>query len=830
MILLDMHKSKFSGALALEAALPHAVRKKMILLSVVVLFITLVFVFLLPFFAAALESLFSISWLTSQMLAAGRFVYPIIPITLALLFLLSALESFWNSKTAQAGGSESGSFGERLDLYGAEVCWKALRWGAETRSLFRALPRARAGAELLVRLGIEESAWSTPLQSGEWQRLDVFAETFRTKVSGAIGFPDFVRLLFEEHAAAKLFLDAREISLDDLQAAARWVERSLRRANEARRWWRWENLARIPGLGKEWSYGLTPLLQQFGHDLEGEALRASRIELIGKDREIKLLESALLEERGANAIIVGEPGVGRHATLLGLVRMISWGTIFPALEGKRVFGIEGPALVATAKEKGEIEALLIRILNEAVEAGNIILVIDEFPEFIDSLGKLGVNAAEIMTKYLNSPAIHIIAIADTLGFRRSIEGNAALMKYFERVEIIEPDLDRLVEILEDHTPTVEMLRGVLFTYQSIEQIARGASEHLVGAALPERAIDLMEEVAEEAQMRGETRIMPAIVAELITKKTKIPLGAISESEQQHLIHLEEFLRKRVIGQDEAIQAISDAIRRARSGIKNPKKPIGSFLFLGPTGVGKTETAKALAESYFGSEGAMLRFDMTEYQGEDGFDKLVGSFEKNEPGLLASRMRASPYALVLLDEFEKSHLKVRNLFLQVLDEGFFTDYVGRKVNMRNTIIIATSNAGAKLIWDAVGRGIDPATLRDELFSMVQREGLYSPELLNRFDAVIIYHPLNADVLAKIARANLEKFVARLREAKNVAFEITEPLVDAVARGGYDPVFGARPMQRFIQDKVEKLVADKIIRGEVRSGTTFTFTPDEIATIV
>ncbi len=251
--------------------------------------------------------------------------------------------------------------------------------------------------------------------------------------------------------------------------------------------------------------------------------------------------------------------------------------------------------------------------------------------------------------------------------------------------------------------------------------------------------------------------------------------------------------------------------------------------MGPTGVGKTETAKALAESYFGSEDNMLRFDMTEYQEDDGFEKLVGSRESNEPGLLTSALHSSPYALVLLDEFEKSNSKIRNLFLQILDEGFFTDYLGRKVNMRNTIIIATSNAGAHLIWDAVEKGIDPATLRKDLLSTIQSEGLYSPELLNRFGAVVIFHPLSQDTLLEIAHMHLENLAKRLAASKNITIEISDDLVAAVAKEGYDPKFGARPMQRVVQDKVEKLIAEKIIQGSARSGDTVTFSPEDVASM-
>ena len=304
-----------------------------------------------------------------------------------------------------------------------------------------------------------------------------------------------------------------------------------------------------------------------------------------------------------------------------------------------------------------------------------------------------------------------------------------------------------------------------------------------------------------------------------------PLGEIKVAEQEKLLKLEEFMHRRVVGQDEAIMAIADAIRRARSGIKNPSRPIGTFLFLGPTGVGKTESAKALAEVYFGNEDAMARFDMTEYQNEEDIEKLIGSQRRNEPGILTSKMRSSPYSVILLDEFEKSHDKVKNLFLQILDEGFFSDFLGQKINMRNTIIIATSNAGAQLIWDMVGKNIDPSTMEREIIEHIQKEKVMSPELLNRFDAVVVFQPLGESARLEIARLMLLRLASRLKK-QNMVLEITDDMALAVAKGGYDPAFGARPMQRFIQDKIEKIISEKIIKGEIKPGSEFSLSSGDL----
>ena len=819
---INFTENKFCGALALESFAPQRVRRLVVQALFFALFVFVVLAVVLPFVAPSINT---------------RRLDGLIPLFSAILLMFLALNAFWNSKTRDLRGNAGDTnLARRFDFYVSELWWRGPRFSrtASTQLLFEALLRTTIGRAFLARIGIDRATYKEFLITSTvpWIPLPALAESLAAHAADGreITLPVFLRTLFEGNFATKAFLDSHDIPLQAVEGAGRWLDREFSEADTARRWWLWEHLARVPGIGKQWSYGETPVLQQFADDMAYEALRASGSDLVGKDREIRLIESALLKSSGANVVLVGEIGSGRHAVLLGLVSMIETGVIFPDLEDKHVFHLQSSVLSATGKTKSDIESLLIQLLNEAVRAGNIILVVDDFPEFVDSLAKSGVNAADILTPYLAHPAIHLFAIADPLGFRRTIENDAALMKYFERIDITEPEGAALIEILEEHVPAAEGAhQRIVLTYQAVEAVASGATEHLVAGALPKRAIDLMDEVAGAAAAAGTVYVLPELVKNFISQKTKMPMGTIGKDEQNKLMHLEAFLRERVIGQDEAVAAIADAIRRARSGINDPKRPIGTFLFMGPTGVGKTETAKALAESYFGSEENMLRFDMTEYQEADAFDKLVGSFEKNEPGLLTSRLQASPYALVLLDEFEKSSPKIRNLFLQILDEGFFTDYLGHKVNMRNTIIIATSNAGANLIWDAVNKGIDPASFKKDIFAAIQTAGLYSPELLNRFDEVVIFHPLGPDILAMIARVHLDDLAARLAASKNITLLISDPLVEAVAKAGYDPAFGARPMQRVIQDRVEKLVANKIIQGAATSGGTVTFSPGDIASI-
>lgn len=827
-------KNKFTGVLALEESLPRRMRE-----TASRIINALIFLFFIPlvyslFLSVLPENIRQFAALPSVSDILPSFWIGIILLLLIPRLTLGAIDAYANSKTFDIrGDADARDPIERFNYYASELWYRGYSFfDRTTRPLLDALIQTSAGKLTILRLGVMEKEYlelaKDAIARGEPLPLDEFLDSLRetTPPQRDISFADLFVALIEAHPTLSGYLAARSISKNIAYHTAEWVESELNRIEIRRRWWLRTSLGRIPGVGKGLAYGKTWYLQQYGYNLAAEALRTED-KLIGKERQVELLEAALLKSSGANAIIVGEPGAGKHTVLLGLTKMIVEGKIFPELEHWQVWKIHGGAIIAAGKTKGEVSAILLKLFDEALRAGNIIFTIDEFPEFIDGLEKLGVNALEIFSPYLASSAIHIVGLADTISFRRILEQNEGLMKYFERVNISEPDAEELIQILEDWVPKIEssLHHRIIITYSAIQKITEGATNYLIENALPQRAVELLKECATEAMRRRISLVTPELVMEILEIKTKMPLGEISKAEQEKLLKLEEILHRRVIDQEEAIRGIADAIKRARAGVRNPKRPIGSFLFLGPTGVGKTETSKALAEVYFGNEERMERFDMTEFQDENSVARLIGSFEKNEPGILASRMRMSPYGVVLLDEFEKSHPKVKNLFLQILDEGFFSDYLGEKVNMRNTIIIATSNAGSQIIWELTEKGQDVTTVEREIIAYIQKERILTPELINRFDAVIIFRPLSREMLKEIAKIMLGRLVERLK-TQNITLKITEELIEAVAKGGYDPAFGARPMQRFVQDKIEKVIAERIIRGEIKAGSEFSLSKDEI----
>lgn len=740
--------SKFKGVLALEDIFPSRARR-----ALGMVFNIGILAFLLPVTYSAILNLEGSAPLREYALAfpSSNFWLGLLYIFASCRLLILALDSFFNSKTSDIKG-----YLAALDFL-----------------------RNPAWHKFVLRLGIQEESLS-----------QVASEN-----PGGSSFADAASSLFEKSSLKNIIVD-QNIKISSIKEAALWAEREVVEEMLANRWWRKDHLARLPGLGKNFAYGETYFLEKYAHDLAPQA-EALKEEIIGKDREMQLIERALLKGAGANVLIVGNAGVGKHTLLLGLARDISEGKIFPNLEHKRVFKLYAESIIASGKTKGGAEAIIIKLLNETVRAGNIILAIDNFPEFVQSLSNSGISALELLSPYLSNPSIHIVALADKTSARKILEADQAFMNFFERIDLEEPSREYVIEILENEAMRIEKsMRGkIMISYPALEKTAEVAEQNLVEGSMPKRAVDLLKDVFGEGVAKRQKIINPEIVLEIVQRKTKMPLGEISEEEKEKLMDLEKILAARVVGQREATGAVANAVRRARSGIQSRSKPLASFLFLGPTGVGKTETAKALAFIYFESEESMIRFDMSEYSTEESMSRLLE--------FMPSRILAEPYAVVLLDEFEKSHPKIKNIFLQILDEGYFTDQNGKKVNMRNTIIVATSNSA------------DPHTD-------------FKPELLNRFDSVITFKHLGIEDLNKIARIALNRLKQRL-ERENYLLKINDALVDAVAKGGYNPAMGARPMQRFIQDKIEKIISEKIIRGQIKNGREFEISPQEFVAI-
>jgi len=674
------------------------------------------------------------------------------------------------------------------------------------------------GQEILFRAGVNEEAYQEYLRT-RTHFLPV-NECIVERERG-VTLATYAKSLLKQDEEFRTFLARHNINEQDLLHAARWVMRIEQKERQSKRWWSRDNLGRIPGLGKNFSYGETYLLERYGHDLTEDhiwetSLLAGRVE----DDEVEEMEQVLARARQSNVLLISEDIMSARQSVALLYRKIRAGTILPPLEGRLIFLIDLEAVAIHTAEKAAYEAEVVRIMNQAVAAGNVIVYLEQIASAVMSAKTINADLVEVLSPSFESDAIQIIATSDRDSFHTYISRDTRLMQVFDTVQMHSVSEQALIEILEQRAIARERQTGIVFTVPSLRTIARLADRYFPGGVMPDKAFDLLEELVPMALSHGTTQVLQADVETLVYEKTGVPMGDPTEAEREKLLSLETFLHQRVVGQELAVTSVARALRRARAGVGSATKPMGSFLFLGPTGVGKTETAKALAEALFGNERMMNRLDMSEFQGSDALEELIGSFETGSAGRLATMIREHQYGVLLLDEFEKSSRNVHDLFLQVLDEGEFTDAFGKSVNARNLIIIATSNAGADMIWQWKKEGKDIVAQKRELIDHMISKGLYRPEFLNRFDDIIVFHPLAQDDIRTIARIHLTNLAKRIQDERNITLAVTDELVERVAQKGYDPQFGGRPLERAIKDEVEQAIADSILRGTTHSGDTFT----------
>ncbi|OHA84803.1 MAG: hypothetical protein A2481_02575 [Candidatus Yonathbacteria bacterium RIFOXYC2_FULL_47_9] len=689
--------------------------------------------------------------------------------------------------------------------------------------LTKSFIQSAAGEKILLRCGIPTTALQTEFLAKRSGIL--FDAPFPEITDGPFTLSSLVLFLLSVDEEFRTFIVRGGIREPDLVGCAEWVMRQNALAKKQERWWSHERLAAIPGIGKDWAYGAAFTLARYGKEIvERYDTYASTMSL--KDTaEVTSLERILARSTGADAIIVGLSEAASMDVVFNFARSIARGIVTPELEGKKIFVLDYNLIVAALHTKDEYETTMITIFEEAINAGNIILVISNLPAFLAHARSLNSDVVTLVEPYLSSGRLQAIATIDMDNFHNVVEQNAVLMSQFEKVVVTEPSEAKMVPILERVAENLESRNPVFFLYSAIDEALRSAENYLPDGVLPDKAVSLLIEVVPQCMQAHKVIVDRSDILTLIKTKTNIPVGEIQTAEREKLLSLEQFLRERVVGQDEAIKVTANALRRARAGVRNMKRPIGSALFLGPTGVGKTETVKALADLFFGDEKAILRFDMSEYQTADSLERLIGFSEGERAGTLTKALKERPYGVLLLDEFEKANKEILDLFLQVLDEGFFSDMRGKRVSARNVIIVATSNAGSEFIWEAREQGLEVSTMKDKILSKIIERGVYRPELLNRFDAVVLFNPLGEKELAQIARIMLQKLQKRLKE-KNLELVITDDLVNAVIKHGTDPLFGARPMNRAIQEKVEQAIAEKLIRGEIGEGSQVVILPEEL----
>ena len=645
------------------------------------------------------------------------------------------------------------------------------------------------------------------------------------------------------------------------------------------------------------SYNQTPTLNQFGEDLTKKAEEGKLDPIIGRKTEIERVIQILSRRTKNNPCLIGEPGVGKTAAVEGLAEKIVSGDVPETLKGKRVVTMDISGMVAGSKYRGDFEERIKKALEEAKKAGDVILFIDEIHTIVGAGAAEGaIDAANILKPLLARGEIRLIGATTLNEYRKYIEKDAALERRFSPVTINEPSEKDTIKILKGLRDKFEAHHGVEITDEAIEAAVKMSIRYINDRYLPDKAIDLIDEAASRAKLKTFTEpdslkklqeeiekvenekeeavriqkfekaaslrdkqkelkekyekeqkkwqnkndktitnITEENVAEVISSWTGIPAKKITEDENVRLKNLEKTLHERVIGQDEAVEAVAKAIRRGRVGLKDPKRPIGSFLFLGPTGVGKTELSKALAESLFGDENAMIRIDMSEYMEPHSVSKLIGSppgyVGFDEGGQLTEKIRRKPYSVILFDEIEKAHPDVMNMFLQILEDGRLTDSQGRTVNFKNTVIIMTSNIGARLITDKKTLGFSKTNkdnkekeesskkeyedIKKEVMDALKKE--LRPEFINRIDEIIVFHKLTDNEISKIIDIMLKEVTTRL-EAQKIKIELEPEVKELIASKGIDKNFGARPLRRTIQSVLEDRLAEEILDGNLKKNKT------------
>ncbi len=632
----------------------------------------------------------------------------------------------------------------------------------------------------------------------------------------------------------------------------------------------------------------TPTLDSLARDLTAIAREGGLDPVIGRQKEIERVIQVLSRRTKNNPVLIGEPGVGKTAIAEGLAQKIVNNEIPETLRDKRVMTLDMGTVVAGTKYRGEFEDRLKKIMDEIRQAGNIILFIDELHTLIGAGGAEGaIDASNILKPALARGELQCVGATTLDEYRKYIEKDAALERRFQPIQVDEPNVEDAIKILHGLRDRYEAHHRVKITDEAIEQAVRLSDRYITDRFLPDKAIDLVDEAASKVRLQSFTvppnlkelegrleevrkekdaavqsqefeeaaalrdqeqklreeldktkkdwkerqgklnmEVTPEDIAHVVANWTGIPVVKLKEEETERLLKMEEILHDRVIGQDEAVKSISRAVRRARAGLKDPKRPIGSFIFLGPTGVGKTELARAVAEALFGDEDSMIRIDMSEYMEKHSTARLVGAppgyVGYDEGGQLTEKVRRKPYSVILLDEIEKAHPDVFNILLQVLDDGRLTDSKGRTVDFRNTVVIMTSNVGANMIKKNTTLGFTTGDtekkyqdMKDKVMDELKKS--FRPEFLNRIDEVIVFHSLEQEHIEQIVSLMTEELRKRLKE-QEIHFQLTDDAKKILAKEGFDPAYGARPLRRAIQRNIEDKLSEELLKGTIHKGDT------------
>jgi len=644
-----------------------------------------------------------------------------------------------------------------------------------------------------------------------------------------IGIGELLIALSQENKIFSDFLNNFDISSSDLKNLLLWYDRLIKEIENSKKFWEKENLLKKGILFNDLAYSFTITLDKFSLDWQDLIRKRGYEEIFGRETVVNQIEQILEREtQNDDVLIVGEPDVGKKSILHFLAQKIFFGKSTPKLNGKRILELDIFSIISQAGSLEYAYQLLDLCFQEALRASNIILVIDDIHNFLGTNEKASFfNISPILTKYLPYPNFRVIGITTYESFHRIIEKDTQFLSYFEKIEIPEISLEDTFAVAENFALGLEVKYKKFIPYITIRESIYLSQKYLPSLLFPKKALETLEGATIFVNRYTKSKVvLSEHIQKVISEKTKIPIGDVKKKEKEILLNLESLIHQGVVDQEEAVKEIAAALRRARSGVKTKKGPIGVFLFLGPTGVGKTETAKALSRVYFGGEDKIIRFDMSEFQNTYDIEKLIGS--ENFEGYFA-KVKDNPFSLILLDELEKANPKILNLFLQIFDEGYVTDALSRKIDFQNTIIIATSNAGAEIIREDIQKDKKLNMVKEDLLNFILQNNIFSPEFINRFDAILIFKPLSKENLLEIANLLLKKVKENL-SSKGIEFIITEDLKEKIVELSYNPEFGAREMKRVIQDKVENVIANALLSDKIKRGDKIKVLADNFEIII
>ena len=602
-------------------------------------------------------------------------------------------------------------------------------------------------------------------------------------------------------------LQKLETNKEEVILAAKWwdIKQMFGREKEGDKW----ELGR-PGIGWGLLFGYTPNLDKYSEDLSLKQNFSSH--LIGREKTVERMEKLI--NAGKNILLVGEPGVGKMTVVYEFAQKAITGKLGKELVYKKLVSFDYRMALAGNSDSDAKKKILSKLMREAQMAGNIVLVMKDLSRITNAEVE-GNDYSDVISKALEGGRLKIISTVDRVSYERFLANDRRVLKDFEVVEILPPSKEEALLILMQAISGVEVKNNkIKFSVQAVKQILEGSDKYITDTPFPEKALELMDMVVENEVFDG-SLITKNEVNKVLSEKTGISIVRLTELEKEKLTNLEEIMGQDLIGQKSALDLIAKSLRSRVVALGNEKKPIGSFLFLGPTGVGKTETAKVLANVYYGSQDSILRFDMAEYTGQEGMERLIGSVSNNQPGILTTEIKNKPASLLLLDEIEKAPKEIYNLFLTMLDEGYINSANGDKVSCRHLFVVATSNAGAIFVREQVKNGITGDELQKRVVEYIQKEGIFSPEFLNRFDGVVVFEPLIREDLTLIAKLILDELRHNLIK-KNINLDFSEEVVEKLAKDGFDVEFGARPMRRIVELVLGDLIGIAILKNEIRAG--------------